>query len=133
MLDVGQGEGIVIQTPSGHTTMIDTVGRMEHNVRDPRDSPAQAVRKQIVVPFLLRQAVRHADAIILTDLHGEHRTFCSHADTMALRFRNYLWRSAGIKDFLGFTLHVQTTASTARETDRGSSEAGQSFCVGPSG
>ena len=72
MLDVGQGEGIVIQTPSGHIVMIDTGGRMEHNVHDPRESPARAVGERTVVPFLLRQGVRHVDAIILTHPHGDH-------------------------------------------------------------
>ncbi len=72
MLDVGQGEGIVVQTPGDHTLMIDTGGRMERGVRDPRASPAEAVGNRTVVPFLLRHGVQRVDALILTHPHGDH-------------------------------------------------------------
>lgn len=69
-LDVGQGDGIVIRTPRGHTLMIDTGGRLEIGASD-EESSAEAVGERIVVPYLIRSGVRHVDGIILTHPHGD--------------------------------------------------------------
>jgi competence protein ComEC len=68
-LDVGQGDGIVIRTPRGHTLMIDTGGRLE--IGSDEESSAEAVGERTVVPYLIRSGVRHVDGIILTHPHGE--------------------------------------------------------------
>ena len=71
VLDVGQADGIVIQTPSGHTILVDAGGRLERGPPG-SDSPAEAIGERIVVPFLLRQGVHRVDAIVLSHPHGDH-------------------------------------------------------------
>ncbi len=75
-LDVGQGDGIVIRTPHGHTLMIDTGGRLEIGGND-EESSAEIVGERVVVPYLIRSGVRHVDGIILTHPHGDHVGGCA--------------------------------------------------------
>ncbi len=77
VLDVGQGDAIVIRTPGGHTVLIDTGGRLERNVTRSGDSPAERVGERVVVPFLLRSGVKRIDAIVLTHPHGDHVGGCA--------------------------------------------------------
>lgn len=71
MLDVGQADGIVVQTPTGHTILIDAGGRLERG-NPANGSPAEAIGERIVVPFLIRAGIHHVDAIILSHPHGDH-------------------------------------------------------------
>lgn len=71
-IDVGQGDGILIQTPRGHAIMIDTGGRLERGETSDGASVAESVGEKIVVPFLIRQGIHHVDAILLTHPHGDH-------------------------------------------------------------
>lgn len=71
-LDVGQGDAAVIETPRGHTIMIDTGGRLERGLTDDGRSVAEAVGERIVVPFLIRHGIHHVDAIVLSHPHGDH-------------------------------------------------------------
>ena len=71
-IDVGQGDGILIQTPHGHALMIDTGGRLERNESADGASIAESVGEKVVVPFLIRQGIHHVDAILLTHPHGDH-------------------------------------------------------------
>ena len=70
VLDVGQADGIVIQTPAGHTILVDAGGRLERGSGSA--STAEEVGQRIVVPFLRRAGVRHIDALILSHPHGDH-------------------------------------------------------------
>ena len=56
VLDVGQADSIVIQTPAGHTILVDAGGRLERGPQGD-DSTAERVGERIVVPFLLRNAI----------------------------------------------------------------------------
>jgi competence protein ComEC len=71
-IDVGQGDGILVQTPRGHALMIDTGGRLELNESGDAASTAESIGERIVVPFLIRQGFHHLDAILLTHPHGDH-------------------------------------------------------------
>jgi competence protein ComEC len=71
-IDVGQGDAILVQTPRGHTLMIDTGGKLERGRSDDGSSVAEAVGERVVVPFLIRQGIHHVDAILLTHPHGDH-------------------------------------------------------------
>lgn len=62
-LDVGQGDAAVIETPGGHTILVDTGG-----VKENGDDEARLV----VAPFLKHLGVRAIDAILLTHPHADH-------------------------------------------------------------
>lgn len=70
VLDVGQADGIVIQTPIGHTIVVDAGGRLERGTDG--GSSAEAVGERVVVPFLHRAGVHRIDALILSHPHGDH-------------------------------------------------------------
>ncbi|MBV8723975.1 MAG: DNA internalization-related competence protein ComEC/Rec2 [Candidatus Eremiobacteraeota bacterium] len=71
VLDVGQADAIVIQTPHGHALLVDAGGRLERGAENDA-SPAELVGERTVVPFLLRHGVHHLDALIVSHPHGDH-------------------------------------------------------------
>ncbi len=71
VLDVGQADSIVVQTPRGHTLLIDAGGRLERGSQS-LGSVAELVGERVVVPFLLRHGVHAIDALILSHPHGDH-------------------------------------------------------------
>jgi competence protein ComEC len=71
MLDVGQADAIVVQTPRGHAIVIDSGGRLERG-GTPSDSVAERVGERTVVPFLLRQGIHHVDILAISHPHGDH-------------------------------------------------------------
>jgi competence protein ComEC len=77
MLDVGQGDGIVIRTPRGHTILIDTGGRLERGGgSEGGESPAEVVGERIVLGYLRRTGVREVDLLVITHPHGDHVGGC---------------------------------------------------------
>jgi competence protein ComEC len=77
MLDVGQGDGIVIRTPRGHTILVDTGGRLEHGPGVNGKSPAEIVGERIVLGYLQRAGVRRVDLLVITHPHGDHVGGCA--------------------------------------------------------
>ncbi len=71
VLDVGQADGIVIQTPRGHALLVDAGGRLERGGQGD-DSVAERVGERTVVPFLLRHGIHALDAIVISHPHGDH-------------------------------------------------------------
>lgn len=64
-LNVGQGDAIVVETPSGHAALIDAgPGPSE---RSGFDAGAKAV-----IPFLRREGINNLDAFIITHPHEDH-------------------------------------------------------------
>ncbi|HVA33187.1 MAG TPA: DNA internalization-related competence protein ComEC/Rec2, partial [Candidatus Baltobacteraceae bacterium] len=70
-LDVGQADAIVVQTPRGHTLLVDSGGRLERGTQS-SGSVAERVGERIVVPFLLRHGIHAIDALIVSHPHGDH-------------------------------------------------------------
>lgn len=63
VLDVGQGDAIVLRSPSGRYAIVDAGGSF-----DARSDVGEAV----VAPFLWRQGVRDVDLLVLTHAHPDH-------------------------------------------------------------
>jgi competence protein ComEC len=81
VLDVGQADAIVIQTPLQHAILVDAGGRLE---RGPSGaSSAEQIGERVVVPFLRRAGISRIDALILSHPHGDH------AGGLAPILRNY--------------------------------------------
>jgi len=76
MLDVGQGDGIVIRTPRGHVILIDSGGRLERGRGAQGRSPAELVGERIVLGYLQREGIRHVDLLVITHPHGDHVGGC---------------------------------------------------------
>jgi competence protein ComEC len=66
VLDVGQGDAILIQSPSGRTALVDGGGEVGAG-RDGWD-----VGRMRVVPALRRAGVRRLDLVVLTHPHEDH-------------------------------------------------------------
>jgi competence protein ComEC len=71
MLDVGQADAIVVQTPRGHAILVDAGGRLERGGPS-GDSLAERVGERTVVPFLLRQGIHRIDILAISHPHGDH-------------------------------------------------------------
>ena len=72
VLDVGQGDAIVIRAPRGHTIVIDTGGRLERGPTIDGQSPAERSADRIVLPYLRRAGITRIDLLVLTHPHGDH-------------------------------------------------------------
>lgn len=62
LIDVGQGDCILIETPGGKRLMVDT---------GPKTDSFDA-GERIIVPYLLEQGINSLDALFLTHPHGDH-------------------------------------------------------------
>lgn len=76
VLDVGQADAIVVETPTGHAILVDAGGRLERGPQGD-NSTAERIGERIVVPFLLRNGVHQLDALIISHPHGDHVGGCS--------------------------------------------------------
>jgi competence protein ComEC len=72
VLDVGQGDAIVIRTPHDRVVMIDAGGILERGPTVDGRSPAEAAGERIVLPYLHRAGIAGIDLLILTHPHGDH-------------------------------------------------------------
>ncbi|HEY8909886.1 MAG TPA: DNA internalization-related competence protein ComEC/Rec2 [Desulfosporosinus sp.] len=62
MIDVGQGDSLLIRTPQNHAILLDT---------GPRNEKFDA-GERIVLPYLLERGIRHLDALLITHEHQDH-------------------------------------------------------------
>lgn len=67
VLDVGQGDSIFVQTPSGRTLLIDGGGSNDEARADQTD-----IGERVLLPFLRYQGVNRLDIMVLTHPHGDH-------------------------------------------------------------
>lgn len=66
VLDVGQGDSLLIQAPNGKAMLIDGGGRVGE------DTKGYDVGQEVVVPALLARGVRKLDALVITHPHEDH-------------------------------------------------------------
>jgi competence protein ComEC len=66
VLDVGQGDSILVQSPSGRTMLIDGGGRAGEATR------GYDVGREVVVPALMARGVRRIDVLVITHPHEDH-------------------------------------------------------------
>lgn len=76
VLDVGQADAIVIETPAHHAILVDSGGRLERGAAG-NDSQAEQIGERIVAPFLIREGIHALDAIIISHPHGDHVGGCA--------------------------------------------------------
>lgn len=63
ILDVGQGDAIVLRSPSGRYALVDAGGSFDDRID---------IGESVVAPFLWRRRVRQIDALILSHAHPDH-------------------------------------------------------------
>jgi competence protein ComEC len=63
VIDVGQGDSLLLRSPSGRSLLVDAGGS-----RDPRFDPGE----RRVAPELWRQGVHRLDALVVTHAHPDH-------------------------------------------------------------
>lgn len=66
VLDVGQGDCILVQAPGGRTMLVDAGGR--HG----QEAGGWDVGREIVVPALMARRVRKIDVLVITHPHEDH-------------------------------------------------------------
>ncbi len=66
VLDVGQGDSILIQSPGGENLLIDGGGETGQN------TSGYEVGREVVLPALLARRVRKVDVLVVTHPHDDH-------------------------------------------------------------
>jgi competence protein ComEC len=66
ILDVGQGDSILVQAPGGRTMLIDGGGGPGQHAR------GYDIGREIVVPALMARGVRRIDVLVITHPHEDH-------------------------------------------------------------
>ncbi len=70
LLDVGQGESILVQAPSGRTVLIDGGTSQDENRGE--------VGRAVIVPYLQAQGISKLDAMVLTHADADHCNALPH-------------------------------------------------------
>ncbi len=65
VLDVGQGDSILVQAPGGRTMLVDGGGAA-------RPTSGWDVGREVVVPALMARGVRRLDVLVITHPHEDH-------------------------------------------------------------
>jgi competence protein ComEC len=76
-IDVGQGDSILVQAPSGKNMLIDTGGRTNEL------TTGAGIGDQVLEPYLRKNGVQRIDVLILTHPHEDH---CGGAVSLVKRF-----------------------------------------------
>src|SRR5262249_15095157 len=71
-LDVGQGDSILIEFPSGQRVLIDGGGVAAGRFLDLRDESTFSIGENVVSPFLFSRRIRKLDTVVLTHAHNDH-------------------------------------------------------------
>ncbi|ABZ84974.1 DNA internalization-related competence protein comec/rec2 [Heliomicrobium modesticaldum Ice1] len=73
-MDVGQGDGILIETPGGKKVLVDTPGPPLFILRNAEEQPKKSYDpgEQVVTPFFHRQGITRLDLIVNTHADQDH-------------------------------------------------------------
>lgn len=76
VLDVGQGDSILIELPAGDRILIDgggsTMRPSAGETRDAGQARGFSIGEDVVVPYLLSRGIRQLDAVVLSHAHQDH-------------------------------------------------------------
>jgi len=67
VLDVGQGDCLLLETPNGRTMLIDGGGSNDDSAVDPRQ-----IGLKTIVPFLHSRGINSLDLVVMTHPHSDH-------------------------------------------------------------
>ncbi len=67
VLDVGQGDCLLLQTPNGRTVLIDGGG-----ANDETQAAQSDIGEKTVLPFLHYEGINRVDVLVVTHPHGDH-------------------------------------------------------------
>jgi competence protein ComEC len=90
LIDVGQGDSLLVVTPQGRTLLVDAGGFPTYGAaRKPALDPGE----DVVSPYLWHRGIKHLDAVAISHLHEDH------AGGMPAIIRNFrpaeVWVGAG--------------------------------------
>jgi competence protein ComEC len=71
-LDVGQGDSILVEFPSGRRMLIDGGGVAAGRFLDVREESTFSIGENVVSPYLFKRRIRRLDAVVLTHAHHDH-------------------------------------------------------------
>jgi competence protein ComEC len=71
-LDVGQGDSLLIEFPSGYRMLIDGGGVSSGRFLDLRDESTFSIGENVLSPYLFSRGTRRLDAVVLTHAHHDH-------------------------------------------------------------
>lgn len=69
-IDVGQGDSLLVASPTGHAMLIDAGGPT--GSASAADVPAFDVGEEVVSPYLWSRGLRRLDVLVLTHAHSDH-------------------------------------------------------------
>jgi competence protein ComEC len=69
-IDVGQGDSILVVSPTGQTMLVDAGGPTGRGENAP--AATWDVGEEVVAPYLWSRRIRHLDVVLLTHAHSDH-------------------------------------------------------------
>jgi len=72
VLDVGQGDSILLEFPAGQRILVDGGGVSAGRFLGLRDESGFSIGESVVSPYLWSKGIRKLDALVLTHAHNDH-------------------------------------------------------------